>query len=119
MRLNPEQRAARATVIAAVGRLLRDSWSPDEVGLVSGGLARLASRLEQQDQSDGRRGRIAIARCERGDRQMKSRIKRERLDALTPEERKLLEAAAASAGCPIEELNIDLILDQARVLGEL
>ena len=112
MRLNPEQRAARATVIAAVGRLLRDSWSPDEVGPVSGGLARLASRLEQQDQSDGRRGRIAIARCERGDRQMKSRIKREQLDALT-------QAAAASVGCPIEELNIDLILDQARVLGEL
>ena len=119
MRLNPEQRAARATVIAAVGRLLRDSWSPEEVGPVPGGLARLVSWLEQQDQSDGRRGRIAIARCERGDRQMKSRIKREQLDALTPEERKLLEAAAASVECPIEELNIDLILDQARVLGEL
>jgi hypothetical protein len=50
---------------------------------------------------------------------MKSRIKRERLNALTPEERKLLEAMGASATCPIEELNIDLILDQARALGEL
>ena len=50
---------------------------------------------------------------------MKSRIKRERLDALRPEEREVLEAAAVSAGCPIEELNIDLILHQARVLGEL
>jgi hypothetical protein len=51
---------------------------------------------------------------------MKSRIKQERLDALTFEEREVLDAAAAaSAGWPIEELNIDLILDQARALGEL
>ena len=114
-------REQRAIVIAAVGRLVRDSWSPEEARPVPDGIARLVSRLEQQDQeSDGPRGRITLARCERGDEQMKSRIKRERLDALTSEEREVLDAAAAaSAGWPIEELNVDLILDQARALGEL
>jgi hypothetical protein len=66
MRLGPEPRTARAIVIAAVGRLLRDSWDPEEMAPVPDGLARLVSRLEQQDQSNGRRGRIAIAWCERG-----------------------------------------------------
>ena len=46
---------------------------------------------------------------------MKSPTKQKRLNELTPEERKVLEAAAAS--CPIEELNIDLVLDQARGLA--
>jgi hypothetical protein len=40
-----------------------------------------------------------------------------RLNELTSKERKVLEAAATS--CPIEELDIDLVLDQARALGEL
>jgi hypothetical protein len=51
------------------------------------------------------------------DREMKSRTKRKRLNELTPKERKVLEAAATSF--PIEELDIDLVLDQARALGEL
>jgi len=118
MRPGREQRAVRAIVIAAVGRLLRDSWTPEEVRPVPDGLAQLVSRLEQQgERYPGGRGRITLARCERGDRQMKSPTKQKRLNELTPEERKVLEAAAAS--CPIEELNIDLVLDQARALGEL
>ena len=48
---------------------------------------------------------------------MKSRTKRKRLNELTRKERKVLEAAATS--CPIGELDIDLVLDQARVSGEL
>ena len=120
MRLDRERRASRATVMAAVGRQLRDSWSSVEVGPIPDGLARLASRLEQQGQFYfGREGRIAVALRDLGDRQMKSRIKRKRLLEMRPEEREVLEAAATSAGCPVEELNIDLILDQARVLGEL
>ena len=118
MRLSREQRAARAIVIAVVSRQLRDSWSPEEVGPIPDLLAQLVSRLEQQrERYPGGRGRITLARCERGDRQMKSPTKQKRLNELTPEERKVLEAVAAI--CPIEELNIDLVLDQARVLGEL
>jgi hypothetical protein len=118
MRFSREQRAARAIVIAVVSRQLRDSWSPEEVGPIPDLLAQLVSRIEQQDERySGRRGRITPARRGRGDRQMKSPTKQKRLNELTPEERKVLEAAAAS--CPIEELNIDLVLDQARALGEL
>ena len=118
MRLSREQRAARAIVIAVVSRQLRDSWSPEEVGPIPDLLAQLVSRLEQhRERYPGGRGRITLARCEHWDRQMKSPTKQKRLNELTPEERKVLEAAAAS--CPIEELNIDLVLDQARALGEL
>src|SRR5215475_11510397 len=117
MRLSREQRAARALVIAVVSRQLR-TWSPEEVGPIPDLLAQLVSRLEQQrERYPGGRGRITLTQCERGDRQMKSPTKQKRLNELTPEERKVLEAVAAI--CPIEELNIDLVLDQARVLGEL
>jgi len=125
MRLSREQFAARTTVIAAVGRQLRDSWRPEAVGPAPDNLARLASRFEEQGECDaGGRERIsltvlkAMPGAERHeDREMKSRTKRKRLNELTPKERKVLEAAATS--CPIEELDIDLVLDQARVSGEL
>ena len=86
-------------------------------------LARLASRLEEQAECDPE-GRIALTARKampgseiHGHWEMKSWTKRNRLNELTPEERKVLEAAAAT--CPIEELDIDLVLDQARALGEL
>jgi hypothetical protein len=44
--LTREQRAARTLMIAAVGRVLRDSWSPEEVS--PDYLVHLASQLEEE-----------------------------------------------------------------------
>jgi hypothetical protein len=45
VKLSPEQREARAAVIDAVGRLVRDYWAQEQAGPVPDHLTRLIARL--------------------------------------------------------------------------